>query len=197
MPKVSIIVVGQEKYENFLPTALKSLDQQTSGDVEIIYVDNTGYNLSTGCNAGIKKAKGQYIVRVDADDWVEPELIEYESDYLDSHPDVDCVYSDFITAQEMAPGVYSLEVTPQESLVHACAAMYRKPVWLGLGGYDESLEYQESVDFWIRFGLAGLKAERLALPLYYYRKHEGQMSSNPERDRVRKQVLEKYGITCT
>jgi len=193
-PKVSIIVVGHDEYKKYLPTALKSLECQTASNTEVLYVDNTGNNLSVGCNAGIGRARGKYIVRVDADDWVEPELIENEMDYLDANPDIDCVYSDFLHAKEIAQNVYTLDIVEQKTLTHACAAMFKKSCWEMLGGYDESLEFQESYDFWIRFHLAGFTSARINMPLYYYRQHSGSMSANPKRDAVRKKIMEKYGL---
>ena len=191
MPKISVIVVGHKAYEKYLPTAIKSLQSQTI-DCEVIYVENTGNTLGYGSNRGIEQSTGEYIVRVDADDWVEPELLEYESQYLDTHPEIDCVYSDFIEAREVRENVFTLEITEQRDLTHACAAMYRRSVWEGLGGYDENLKYQESVDYWHRFRRAGYLAHGLALPLYFYRKHEGSMSTNPERKKVAEFLSQKY-----
>jgi hypothetical protein len=71
--------------------------------------------------------------------------------------------------------------------------MFRRTAWEDLGGYDESLDYQESFDFWQRFKREHKRSKHLALPLYFYRQHEGSMSTNPERDRVRQQLEVKYG----
>ena len=48
--------------------------QQFMGD--IIYIKNKkNIGLPGSLNKGIKNAKGQYIVRVDADDWVHPQFL--------------------------------------------------------------------------------------------------------------------------
>ena len=48
--------------------------KQFMGD--IIYIKNkVNIGLPGSLNKGIKKARGQYIVRVDADDWVHPQFL--------------------------------------------------------------------------------------------------------------------------
>ena len=207
--KVSVIVVSHDKYLPYLRTALDSLKSQVphelilvlngcSADVsadKVISIPPT--TLATACNVGISEATGDYIVRLDADDWVDSDLLLKEQEYLDNNPHADCVWCDYVEALKSNEGedweVFLLEVSPQHVLEHACGAMYRKTVWENLGGYDEDLEYQEAFDFWQRFHHAGYKAERIEVPMYLYRKGHGSMSTNPIRDAVRKQLEEKYG----
>ena len=51
--------------------------------------------LAAACNKAILKANGEYIVRLDADDYIHHSLIELEKNYLDSHPEIDCVWCDY------------------------------------------------------------------------------------------------------
>lgn len=188
--KVSVIMVYHRKYENLMVQALKSLQSQTRSP-EVVLVRGDGIRLARSSNLGCAASTGEYLVRIDADDWVEPDMIEQEAHYLDQHPKADCVWCDFIESREIAPNVFALDVTPQETLEHACGAMMRRSVWESLR-YDESLDYQEGYDFWCRFKQAGYKGHRLSLPAYYYRKHQGSMSTNPERDRIRHELESKY-----
>lgn len=99
-PKVTIIVpiYNTEKY---LHKCLTSLQNQTFKDIEIICVDDGSTDNSTQIvqeflktderfeliiqknlyagvarNNGIKNAKGDYIIFIDADDWCEPNMVE-------------------------------------------------------------------------------------------------------------------------
>jgi len=203
-PKVSVVLVVHPKYLSLLPIALKSLKEQTYPNLETIVVANGTKDvkadiycdgtLAHACNQGIKAATGEYIIRIDADDWIEPNLVEVEVGYFDRHPGIDAVWCDYWKSYEEKGDGYSvhhLEHLPNDDLEHACGVMYRKDCWEVLGGYNETLEYQESFDFWLRFRKQ-FRVSRLALPLYFYRQHDGSMSSNlREREEARTRILKE------
>lgn len=181
--KTSVIVITHPQYQKFEKVALDSLKQQ-QGQCEVIVHENLEDTLAKACNTAISKAQGEYIVRLDADDFLDPQLVQLEADYLDEHPDIACVWCDYWkTYPTEGDGyeVHHLEWCPQNDLEHACGAMFRKSVWEELGGYTETLERQEAFDFWLRFHQQGYKAAHIAEPLYYYRQHQNSMSTNVER----------------
>ena len=99
-PKISVIVPIYNA-ENYLRRALDSLKAQSISDFEVIMIDD-GSNDSSGsicdqyCNqdsrfnvihktnggvsaarqTGLDAARGEYVIHVDADDWVEPNMLE-------------------------------------------------------------------------------------------------------------------------
>lgn len=100
MPKFSIIVPVYN-VEDYIGKCLDSILNQTMTDFEVIVVndgtkDNSGYfaeeyakkdrriryfkkkngGLSSARNYGVKKARGEYLIFVDSDDTIEPELLE-------------------------------------------------------------------------------------------------------------------------
>jgi len=193
-------IIATKDYGKYLPKALESLLQQSC---EIIVVndgstDNTaeilkdypvkvittdGVGLATACNLGISEASGEYIIRVDADDWVAPDLIEQEQRVMEE-TGCDAVWCDYIRVD----GDYH-EYVRNNVLKHAGGVLFRKSCWEALGGYNETLEYQESFDFWIRFKKL-FHVEHLAKPMYFYRKHDESMSTNVEaREAARKMIL--------
>lgn len=188
--KVSVIVVHHAGYGTLMETALRSIMSQTRRP-EIVLVKGDNQRLAKSSNQGCAASSGRYLMRVDADDWIEHDLIEREADYLDANPEVDCVWCDFIESREIGPNVFALEVLPQETLEHACGVMFRREVWEALQ-YDESLDYQEGFDFWCRFKSAGFIGHRMQFPAYYYRRHAGSMSTNPRREAVRNALERKY-----
>ena len=116
MPKFSI-VVPVYNVEKYITDCLNSLINQTLGDFEVICVDDCGKDksveiikdfiakdsrirlvhhesnqgLSEARNSGIKVAKGDYIICVDSDDWVQPELLELVNKAFEDH-DVESVW---------------------------------------------------------------------------------------------------------
>lgn len=185
-PLVSVVVITHPAYQHLLPEALKSLPQ--SNLLEVVVHENPDQTLAKACNQAINKAQGKYIVRLDADDYIDDRLIRIEAEYLEDRPEVDCVWCDYWKKYEER-----IEYAPQETLEHAGGAMFRREAWELLGGFDESLEYQEAFDFWLRFRKANFKAERIPVPLYYYRQHPGSMSTNIEaKMATRRAILERH-----
>ena len=107
MPKFSIIVPVYN-VEEYIDKCLKSIFNQTYKDFEVIVVDdgtednsmdivkkydvivvkekNSG--LSTARNTGVKKAKGEYLLFVDSDDYLEKDLLKNINDNLSDNPEV-------------------------------------------------------------------------------------------------------------
>ena len=101
MPLFTIIVSGYQN-ESYLPQCLDSIASQTFGDFEAIcYVEESADNslaicqewakrdsrfivatgpksgaVATTRNYGIDHAKGEYLVVVDGDDWIDKEMLE-------------------------------------------------------------------------------------------------------------------------
>jgi len=208
-PQVSVIVTAHN-YAEYIREALDSIFSQTFGDFEIIIVDDgstdetpeilreysyqypekvriitlDGIGLAGACNRGIETASGEYIVRLDADDYFDENILTVETRYLDANPGVDLVYPDYYTIDkngEVINHVRLPEVGKEVKLLDrsplAAGAMYRKEAWKKLGGYNEALSYQEDYDFWVKF-ISRFTVNNINLPLMYYRQHDGSMSTN-------------------
>lgn len=107
MPKFSIIVPVYN-VEKYIKRCLDSIFEQSYDDYEVIVVndgtpDNSmdivkKYNvkiinqknkgLSEARNIGVKKAKGEYIIFVDSDDYIEKDLLKNINKNLSNNPDI-------------------------------------------------------------------------------------------------------------
>lgn len=132
--KVSVIVPIYN-VEAYLPACLKSIVGQTLRDIEIILVDdgstdgspeiarrfaagdsrirlvsqaNSGQAVAR--NVGIAKAQGDYIVFVDSDDWIEPDMLEvlYRNIRQEKSDFVQCRF-EFDNPQKGTRSVYGRE----------------------------------------------------------------------------------------
>ncbi|MEA5388460.1 hypothetical protein VB779_16435 [Haloarculaceae archaeon H-GB11] len=129
-------------------------------------------------------AEGEYVIRLDADDYFDENILTVEASYLDANPEIDLVYPDYYTIDDddaIINHVRNPEVGEEVKLLNrsplAAGAMYRKRAWEAIGGYDESLSYQEDYDFWIRF-INEFTVHNVNIPLMYYRQHDTNMSRN-------------------
>ena len=73
--------------------------QLFEGDVRVI--NNTKkHGLAYSLNLGIKEARGKYVVRVDADDYVHAEYLKVLSEFLEQNKYIDAVACDYILVDD-------------------------------------------------------------------------------------------------
>jgi glycosyltransferase involved in cell wall biosynthesis len=145
------------------------------GDVRY-YVNEKQLGLPASLNIGIKKARGQFIVRADADDYVHWDFLKILSMHLQLNHDIDAIACD-----------YQLVNAQQEVLEHAnclekpigCGIMFKLDHIIEIGLYDEDFLVREEEELRIRF-LNKYNITRVQLPLYRYRQHENNLTNNEE-----------------
>lgn len=142
---------------------------------------NENVGLAGARNIGIKAAKGRHIVFLDADDYLNRNIIYIEAMFLDLNPRWDAVACDYyiIDDNEVIIGRDSCVENPI-----ACGIMFKREQLIRIGMYDESFEMWEEKDLRIRF-LNKFKIHHIELPLYRYRKHENNLTND-------KDTAEKY-----
>jgi glycosyltransferase involved in cell wall biosynthesis len=73
---------------------------RSCGDRRVRLLENQGAGISAAFNTGLEKARGQYVMRCDADDWFVPGRIARQVAWMEAHPDVDAVCGLNITCWE-------------------------------------------------------------------------------------------------
>jgi len=131
--------------------------------------------LPAALNHGIRRAHGQFIVRVDSDDYVHAEYLKILLMHLRMNPDFDAVACDYLLIDDHT--VLSHENC--ESRPIGCGIMFRIEQLIDIGLYDENFLSHEDKDLRIRF-LKHYKINRVALPLYRYRRHDANMTNDIE-----------------
>ena len=224
MPKVSIIVTAHN-YGEYLEQCLDSALGQHHDSFEVVVADDgstdntpevlrryegrvtvlrlSGVGLAAACNAAIRASSGEYIVRLDADDFFDENLLLVEANVLDRRSDVHLVYPDYYRVSASGeilevvrlPKVYE-EVRLLDRSALAIGAMYRRHCYDTIGGYDEELTQQEDYDFWLRF-VDRFRVHNVNVPLMYYRQHERSMSLNragqlAARRTVKRKFVERH-----
>lgn len=213
-PLVSVIVpaYNQEKY---IGRCLRSLIAQDlpREKFEIIVIDDgstdrTAYalqlfdgevraianernlGLPASLNRGVHAAIAPFVVRVDADDYVNAQFLSLLQLFLSANRYMDAVACDYLLVDDRE------EVLSRQNCMEnpiACGIMFRTEQLIEIGLYDEDFLLHEERDLRIRF-LAKYNINRLEIPLYRYRRHENNITNNrAEMDRHMDNLIEKHG----
>jgi glycosyltransferase involved in cell wall biosynthesis len=158
----------------------------------IRYIRQTNLGLSAARNTGIRNAQTAVIALLDADDLWEPEFLEVMLSLLAKHPQAAGVYCGFqyINAQGNVVGKPSLRVVSPEKFYYTqvylgnwlapCAVLFHRRLAEQVGLFDEALKALEDKDLWIR--LSALHPfVGLPLALVRYRRHDSNMTADPQR----------------
>ncbi len=189
MSDVTIVMAARNE-EQHIERALRSIQAQTI-HCDLIVIDDAsddntsdlavrgGANLirneshcglPASLNRGIRAANTRYIVRVDADDYVDHRFAELLALHLDHNPSFEAVACDYFTVDE-----HESHIDRRDASVDpiGCGIMFRKDRLVEIGLYDESFRLWEDRELRSRFTWP---VHRVALPLYRYRRHPGSMT---------------------
>jgi len=178
--------IGKNEYEIIVVDDASSDETQNvmmsySGLIKpLTFKDNIG--LAAARNEGIKKALGRYVVNLDADDYMDENLLLFESMFLNFNAEWDAVSCDYFLIDEDENHIG--RVSGAEKPI-ACGVMFRTDRLFEIGLYDENFKMREEEELRIRFEKDHL-IKNIEIPLYRYRKHEFNMTNNTDE-------MEKYG----
>ncbi len=220
MPRVSVIIpcYNQGKY---IDEAAESILNQTFQDFEIIIIDDgsddaltkeklKNYNKSktavyfkenagpsSARNFGIEKAKGEYILPLDADDYFEKSFLEKAVKILDEDEKigfVKCYVKNFGEMNNLwkPDGKTLIDFLAANQAVNA--VLFRKKIWQEVGGYDETMRNSfEDWDFNIKMLSKGWRVYCIEEPLFFYRRRKYEYSVS-ERARLSREKVVRHII---
>jgi glycosyltransferase involved in cell wall biosynthesis len=175
---LEIIVVDDGSNDPYTCNVLAKLE-----GVSVVRQPNSG--LPAARNAGFRAACGEYVLPLDADDWLEPAALETMMRLLKSSADACFVFCD-LQLEGDASGVLRQNYNFFEQLslnqLPYCLLMPKR-VWIEAGGYDESMRNgYEDWEFNIRLSTLGYHGHRVAQPLLHYRvRSSGMLMSKSNR----------------
>jgi glycosyltransferase involved in cell wall biosynthesis/CMP-N-acetylneuraminic acid synthetase len=138
-------------------------------------------------NSAIDLAKGEYLVRLDADDFFDEAALLTMATFLDRHPDVALVFPNYVYVDEDGSflGLEHRKRVDTESAVldlpaHGACTMVRKRVLKAVGGYSSDFTAQDGHQIWLKI-LHRYKVANVSTPLFSYRQHPSSLSRNQDR----------------
>ena len=177
-PKWEIIIVNDGSPDDTSAVAQAIILARPGHTIRLVEKKNGG--LSDARNAGIRLAKGDYILPLDADDKIDPQFLAKTVALLEQHPDVGIAYTDWVyfgahSAARDAIDYDFARLCSKENLF-TCTSLYRKAAWEAAGGYNPNMTCGvEDWDFWIGCGEHGFQGRRIPEPLFFYRAKDRSM----------------------
>ncbi|WP_165698058.1 glycosyltransferase family 2 protein [Flavobacterium nackdongense] len=229
-PKVSIIVPCYNQAQ-YLDESLQSVAHQTHTDWEcfiindgsqdateevakkweakdprFIYLFQENGGVSHARNVGIRQAKSQFILTLDADDKYEASFLEKALAVLESQPEIGIVSSwgRYFTNVKQLHIFKSTAHSVSDFLffngLNMGSSLFRKECWEAVGGYDENPENgYEDWEFYLRVCAFGWKVHILKEVLFCYRQNNTSRSAemNKKHNEIQKYLyLKNKDIYC-
>lgn len=196
--RYEIIVIDGESNDDTMKIVDRIIRQYRTETFDIRVISNPRHILSTGWNLGIRNAKGEYVVRIDAHATAEEDFIEKSVDTILSVPDAVCVGGKLTTcASENSDPLVSMVLSSSFGVGNssfrvsdspgytdtAVYGLYLKSIFEQIGYFNEQYVRNQDIELHSRIRKAGHK-------IYY----------NPEiqsvyytRNNVKKMVQQAYG----
>ncbi len=198
----ALIVIPCFNYAHYLPQALDSALAQTWANKEIIVVDDcstddtqtlmaTKYpqvryirheinqGLSATRNTGLAAADWDWAMSLDADDWIDRDLLQLSIDYANAKQ------ADIVGVWQQEFGdrgeVHHFHPNPaHDDFLNGnkinCSSLFRRKVYDTVGGYDIRLKKgYEDWQYWLRATKLGFTVVTVPLALFHYRIHKDSM----------------------
>lgn len=205
------VYITNYNYGQYIEQSIESLLNQTFQDFEVIIIDdgstdnsreiiaryadyknirtiyqqNKGLNVTN--NIALRASKGKYIMRLDADDYLDPNALLVMSKALEDNDELGLVFPDYYMVDKDGNIMnveqrhsFNNEVSLFDQPAHGACTMIRTDFLKEVGGYDEQYKCQDGYELWIKFATK-YKVSNVNIPLFYYRQHGSNLTSNEDR----------------
>lgn len=171
---------------------------QKLDDVFVVYQKNKG--LAASNNIAIKMARGKYIMRLDADDYLAKNCLEILIKKLEDNSNLALVFPDYYEVDingkilnHIIRHDFDKDVTLFDNPAHGACTMFRTRVLRSIGGYDESFNRQDGYYIWLKIIELGYQVSNINKPLFYYRQHDSNLTGNEEKLlKTRSEIIQKH-----
>lgn len=220
MPAISIVMPIYNA-KDYLDESIESILSQTFTDFELIIVDDgstdisvkivnsykdkrirllrNSHNFIKTLNLGVEASNGKYIVRMDADDFMLPQRLEVQFNYMEDNPDIDVCGSwmeTFGTHSQISKTIVdhndiAILLLKNNYLFHPTVIMRRESLQRYKSYphlYKSRYIYAEDYKLWTDLIKSGFRFANIPEVLLRYRISQGQTSDRHNK-RQRKTTL--------
>lgn len=173
-----IILVVDGPINTELTNLINSYQEKYNSIFQPIFLERN-QGLGNALQIGVKRAKFEYIARMDSDDICLPNRFEQQLTFLSANPNIDIVSGHIEEFIDNPSHIVGKRVVPlhnneiYNTLKYRCpfnhvAVMFKKSSVLKVGNYQD-WHYNEDYYLWIRMALANCKFANLDQTLCYVR----------------------------
>ena len=148
----------------------------TFADEVKVLCNQENLGLPASLNKAITSTRSKFVVRVDADDYVNAAFLEVLYLFLAENPQFDAAACDYLLVDDREEVIGRRDAMKEPI---ACGIMFRTEQLIDIGLYDETFLRHEDRDLRVRF-LDRYSIHHVPLPLYRYRRHEENITNDVE-----------------
>ncbi|PAD44026.1 exopolysaccharide biosynthesis [Niallia circulans] len=188
-----LIVVDDGSEDNSLNILLDASNK----DKRIKVIKTSGVGRGPALNMAIKEAKGNYIANIDVDDPSHPQRLEIQRSFLESNPELDCLFTNSLFVDGNEPIEWSFynidDILNSQAQIVTIDTLYRlnplnhssffvkKSDLNRLGNYNQNRKSLLDYSLWFNFLENGYKIAVLPYNLASKRIHQEQSFESKNR----------------
>jgi glycosyltransferase involved in cell wall biosynthesis len=202
---LALACIGAQTFSNWELLAIDDGSQDQSAailqaaaiaDPRVRVVRQGALGIAEALQHGCTAARGEFIARMDADDWIVPERLARQWDFLQQHPEIGVVACRVRhRGDPMAQAGYAAHVAWINSLLTARdieqrrfvespiahpSVMFRRQLLLQHGGY-RSGDFPEDYELWLRWMEAGVRFGKVDAELLLWNDAPSRLSRTDPR----------------
>lgn len=187
---VTVITPVGPYHRDVVGRAAASVQAQTVPCAHIILYDDNRRGPAALRNAGLRQAETDFVVFLDADDWLEP---DFARRCLNAWRPYTYVYTDWWQGSERRAAP---DCPWHNRSWHVVTTLIPSATARHIGGFDETLPGAEDTEFYVRLTRRGFCGVRVPEPLFHYGA-EGQRARafvhGPDFQRVMDEISRRHG----
>ncbi len=218
-PLVTVYTVNRN-YSKYLDQCINSVIKQSYKNIEYIIIDDGStdnshkilekykkfnnlkiyYQKKTGLiksiNKAIKVSNGDYIIRLDSDDYFKKDTIKILIKKL-IEINASIIFPDYYEVDESGNILnrikrhnFQKSVKLLNQPAHGACTLYKKTIFQEVGLYSKKYDCQDGVYMWFKV-INKYKIANINKPLFYYRKHENSLTTKNYKISSTKQLIFK------
>ena len=174
--KYELIIIDDGSTDN----SIDIINRYCKKNKDIIFIKQKKRGLVASNNIAINLAKGRYIVRLDADDWLKRDALKEMFKVIERNNKIAMVFPDYYEVDIYGRIISRFvrhnfkKVNLKDQPAHGACSLIRLSILKKIGGYDEKFMCQDGYYIWMR--LLKYDVKNINKPLFYYRKHGFHLS---------------------